>query len=198
MKTTLSVASAACVLIVGQAWAGSDDRAEVAAFLQAPHSLTAAIATAEAATGGQAYAAEYDHDDGAGHYEVRTLNGDKLAEVKIDAAKGTALKSVDKGLLSDKDADDGLDPAQLSMPLAELIAAAEAETGGKVMSIEHERDDGRVALDVEIASAEGGIQDFAFDAVSGKFVLRTGGHGDKAVRSQTAPTMEPNAAPAAQ
>ena len=146
----------------------ASDRDEVKQFLAAPHSISAAIATAEQAAGGQAVAAEFDDNRDGGYYEVDVVAGDKLHEITIDASTGAVKKTEDKGLLANRDKDDAITPAQLGAPLAELVAKAEQSSGEKVMAIGYEHDDGKpVGIEVELGKADGSSPSFLLDAANG-------------------------------
>lgn len=187
MKRTLTTILAAGValpaaLAGGLAWAGNDknDQAEVQLFLKAPHDISAAITAAEASAGGKAISAEFDEKKGAGRYEIDAVAGDKLVEIKVDATTGKVTDTKDRGALTDQDDDDYVDPAKLGAPLAELVATAEKESGGKVMAIGLEHEDGKMAgVEVEIAMADGTVHDFLIDAASGKLTPQTDQHEDE-------------------
>ena len=170
--TTLGLTAilAVCAATAGQVWAGSDDHADIQQFLKSPQDLSMAIRAAEGATGGKAYAAEFETDKGAAGYKVKTLTGDKLAKVTIDASTGAVKQTKDKGLLSAKDDDDAVDPAQMTGSLLDLVGKAEQLSGGRVMSIDHESEDGATVIEVEIAQADGTTKDYTFDAAGNKIV----------------------------
>lgn len=116
-------------LSAGAAFADSNDSAEIALFQNATHDIRAAIATAEGATGGKAFEAEFDEKDGAGMWEVKIVAGTKRAEVKVDATTGQVVKTKDKGDIAHKS--DPVTPKILGAPLADLVTKAEAAGGGK-------------------------------------------------------------------
>jgi len=53
------------------------------------------------------------------------------------------------------------------MPLAQILAAAEAARPGRVIELELERDDGRWVYELELVSPEGFIYEVEIDAASG-------------------------------
>lgn len=53
------------------------------------------------------------------------------------------------------------------LPLAEILAAAEAARPGRVIEIELERDDGRWIYELEVVSPEGFLYEMEIDAASG-------------------------------
>lgn len=160
-------AVSAAVLAGGTAFANSNgnDQAEVQAFLGATQDITAAIAAAETASGGTAVAAEFDENKGTGYYEVDTIANGKQISVEIDASTGDVIKTEDEGDVANADDDDIVDPAQLGAPLAQLIATAEQNGSGKVMSIGYDAEDGQAGvIEVELANADGTTQEFAMAA----------------------------------
>lgn len=160
-------AVSAAALAGGTAFASSNgnDQAEVQAFLGASQDITAAIAAAEAASGGTAVAAEFDENKGTGYYEVDTIANGKQVSVEIDASSGQVIKTEDEGDVANADDDDIVDPAQLGEPLAQLVATAEQNGSGKVMSISAEHENGQTGtIEVELANADGTTQEFAMAA----------------------------------
>lgn len=160
--------AAAAALGGGAALAGSDhagDQAEIALFQNAAHDLRAAIATAEGATGGKAVEAEFTEKDGAPLWEVKTVAGTKHAEVRVDATTGQVVTTKDKGDVADEK--NPVTPDMLGAPLADLVTKAEAEGGGKVMSIDYEH--GKTAgIEVEIVKADGSVHEFLLNSADGK------------------------------
>lgn len=77
-----------------------EDRAEMAKFLAAPTTLTAAIKTA-VANGGKAVGAEFENEDGRSLIDVKVAEGNHVRSVRVDAASG---KIVEAG---DQDREDG-------------------------------------------------------------------------------------------
>lgn len=144
-----------------------DHRQEAASFLAAKQAITAAISAAEGSTGGKAVKAEFDEKKGTSLWKVRTVNGTKRADVRIDATTGQVIDTRDKGDVSAKR--DSVTPDMLGGALADLISKAEAAGGGKVMSIDVERRrDGGVGVEVELVKADGTAQDFLMNPADGK------------------------------
>ena len=160
-------AVSAAALAGGAAFASNNgnDQAEVQAFLGASQNITAAIAAAETASGGTAVAAEFDEKNGTGYFEVDTIANGKQVSVEIDASSGQVIKTEDEGDVANADDDDIVDPAQLGEPLAQLVATAEQNGSGKVMSISAEHENGQTGtIEVELANADGTTQEFAMAA----------------------------------
>lgn len=167
----------AAVLGGGVAFADSkNDQSEIALFQRAAHDINAAIKTAETASGGKAVGAEFEEKGNAGVWEVDTVVGTKRVEVKIDAANGQVIKTKDKGDVADKD--EPVTPDMLSAPLSDLVTKAEAEGGGKVISIKVEHKNGTLAgMSVEIVKADGTAHDFVLNQ-DGKLTPAAGDQED--------------------
>ena len=151
--TILAATTLSAGALTGAAFADSNDTAEIAAFQKAQHDVIAGI---------KAASAEFDHENGAGLWEVETVNGTKYAEVRIDAATGNVVSTKDKS-----DRDDAVTPQMLGAPLADLASKAAATGAGKVMSIEAEHDDGKFrGIEVEILKADGTVHDFILGAAA--------------------------------
>lgn len=170
----------AAALVGGAALAGSDhagDMAEIALFQNAAHDIRAAIAAAEGATGGKAVEAEFTEEDGAPLWEVKTVAGTTRAEVNVDSATGQVVHAKDKDDNSGSTA--AVTPEMLGAPLADLVTKAEAEGGGKVMSIDCEH--GRTAgIEVEIVKADGSVHEFLMNSADGKLTpVVAGQDGDE-------------------
>ncbi|HWL57808.1 MAG TPA: PepSY domain-containing protein [Paracoccus sp. (in: a-proteobacteria)] len=189
MKRTISTLALAAIAVasattVGQARPPSDDTAEIQQFLKAPKSISDAIRAAESSTGGKAIEAEFDDHKGVAAYEVKTVAGDTVAKVKIDAASGQVIKTKDKGTLATKDDDDVVDPAKMTVSLLDVVAKAEAESGGKVMSVDHESENGTTHTQLEIVKADGSLLDYTFDASAAKLIPMIEGQGDSGELSE--------------
>ena len=166
-----------------QSSSNSDDAAEVQAFLKSTTSITQAIQTAESESGGVAVNAEFDNSKSGPFYEVDTVNGDKLASIKIDAASGSVTQSQDEGVLSQNSGedDDDISADQVTMKLADVVSKAESQSGSKVMAVGYEAEDGTAkSVEIELASADGKTQVMALDPATGKMtaVAATEGNGD--------------------
>lgn len=173
--TILAATTLSAGALTGTAFADSNDTAEIAAFQKAQHDVIAGIKAAETASGGKAVSAEFDHENGAGLWEVETVNGTKYAEVRIDAATGNVVSTKDKS-----DRDDAVTPQMLGAPLADLASKAAATGAGKVMSIEAEHDDGKFrGIEVEILKADGTVHDFILGAADGKLTPAVEGRDDQ-------------------
>ena len=176
-KTILTILAATAVStggLAGVAYAKSDDTAEIALFQKAQHDIVAGIKAAETASGGKAVGAEFEDEDGAPAWEVKTMTGTKYSKVTVDAATGKVLKTKEK---SDKD--DAVTPEMLGAPLTDLAAKAAAAGEGKVMSIDADHEDGKFrGIEVEIVKADGSVHDFILNAADGKLTPSMEGQDD--------------------
>jgi uncharacterized membrane protein YkoI len=68
-----------------------DDKAELAKLSKSPTSLTAAIAAAEQDTGGKAFNAAREDEDGQANFEVEVIKDKVVHEVKVDVATGKVM-----------------------------------------------------------------------------------------------------------
>lgn len=166
--------------LTGAALAAGDDQNEIALFQKAQHDIFAGIKAAEAASGGKAVGVEFEDEDGSGLWEVKTVAGGKHAEIKIDAATGAVVASKDKDDASDED--EAVTSEAMGGTLADLVTKAEAASGGKVMAIEADHEDGEFrGMEVEIVKADGSTHDFVLNPTDGKLTPRGGdddGHED--------------------
>ncbi len=164
LLTLLTAGAVSATALTGAAFANSDsaDQAEVQTFLGAAQDITAAIGAAEAASGGTAVAAEFEEKKGTAFYEVDIVANGKQVSVEIDATSGKVIKTDAEG---DAEEGDIVDPAQLGASLAKLVATAKQNGSGKVMSISTDHENGQaVAIEVELANADGTTQEFTMAA----------------------------------
>ncbi len=98
-KRKLYVAAAAAVLIGGAGFAVAEkmDTSEndAQAVLKAQVSLIQAVTTAEQSAQGKAARAEYEQNGKGPHYEVEIVSGAKVYDVRVDAASGKILSTVE-------------------------------------------------------------------------------------------------------
>lgn len=111
----------------------------------------AAIATAQAETGGVAY--EIDDEDDNREWEVEVRVGDRSVEVNVSFDGGTVLSTDDD---DDLDSDDraALDAATIT--LEQAIETALAEVNGTLDDVELDSDDGRHYWEVTIDDSDRG------------------------------------------
>lgn len=150
----------------------SDD--EVLALPTTPHENTGngdrtaaglnAIATAEKATGGTAYAIDDEDDDNS--WEVDVATGNSTVEVEVDATGAHVLSTE-----NDDDRDDDrrlLD--QVSIPLAEAITTAVTEVPGVLDGAELD-DDRTLTWEVTVDTKDRSDVEVAIDAATGSVVV---------------------------
>lgn len=164
------------------AWAGSSngDAAEIALFEKAGQDIKSAVASAEKASGGQAVGAAFAEKNGEAMWEIETVTGTKVSEVKINATTGALVTQKDKDAADDEH--EGATPDKLGAPLADLVTKAEATSGGKVMAIGFDEEKGKIkGIEVEIVK-NGALETFTLDATSGKLTpaIETGNGQDEA------------------
>ena len=105
----LAALAAALIGAGGFAFAEKSDMKEndAVAVTKAQTSLIQAVTAAEQNAGGKAARAEFEVDKKGPHYEVEVVNGVKVFDVRVDAASGKVLSSVedkiDSGDKEDKD-----------------------------------------------------------------------------------------------
>jgi uncharacterized membrane protein YkoI len=79
-----------------------DDRSEIAKFLSAPTTLSAAIKTA-VANGEKAIRAAFENDDGKVLIEVKVAKGDHVRSVKVNGATGKVVNAGDRDRETDSE-----------------------------------------------------------------------------------------------
>lgn len=124
----------------------------------------AAIAGAEAETGGVAFGIDDQDDDGTWEVDVRV--GDQHVEVTM-SADGQTVESTGEDDLDD-DYRAGLDQATIT--LAEAIERATAEVGGTLDDAELDEDDGRYAWDVTVDAPDRDDVDVKIDVATGEII----------------------------
>ena len=130
--------------------------------------LARAVAAAEQALSGRAVEAELDAANDRLIYEVELVRNATLHVVAIDARTGRLVSTgarrwetlwrswFDPGFLQPS-----------GRPLASILAAIEAETGGRLREIRLDTDGGQPIYEVEIATAAG-VAEILVDPVTGR------------------------------
>lgn len=132
-----------------------EDRGEIATAMSAKVSAAQAITAAEQRAGGHAAKLDIEKDNGAYHYEVKTISKRKLTEMIVNPASGQVTGTDSEGffgrLFEDEDTDDfkGLDFSPTS--LAAAVSKAESETGGKTIEARFDGDHGKKLFKIEVA-----------------------------------------------
>ena len=101
---------------------------------------------------------------GSAYYEVDLEKGRTEVEVKIDVATGKTLKVTKE---TDDDDDDHKYDEQRLIGAAQAAAAAQKHTGGKVIEVSLDHENGRAIYEVELRTNQGET-DVDIDAYSGK------------------------------
>jgi uncharacterized membrane protein YkoI len=171
--TTKAIALLA-VLTMGFAVGASqaaDPAREDAALSNAKVSLNQAITVAEEQGSGQAIGADYVPKSGTmGYYAVKVLStdGQKLTDFRINPNNGRVLKATrDKfQKLFTRIKPEALQNAPTSLKGA--IKAAEAQTGGKAVMADADRDGDQVRYTVKVAMADGTTEKIKVNGADGK------------------------------
>jgi uncharacterized membrane protein YkoI len=152
----------------------ADAAREDAMLSHARVSMNQAITVSEEQGSGQAIDAEYiPKSGGPGMYDVKVLSmdGRKLLDFNINPENGRVLKAtrerVGKVFTRIKPAD--LQSAQI--PLKGAIKTAEAQTGGKAVRADIDRQGDTVRYTVKIAMADGTSQTIKVNGADGKLAL---------------------------
>jgi uncharacterized membrane protein YkoI len=107
-STSLTVAAAIAVATAGTiAFAAQEKEKENDALgvLNANVSLVDAVNVAQQHASGRAARAEYEHSKQGWVYDVEVVSGRKVFDVRVDAAKGTVISSVEDKMDRDDDQD---------------------------------------------------------------------------------------------
>lgn len=176
-----AVAVAIALGTTGCAFAEAGEHGEarrIAEALGAKTSITQAIAAAERQTGGRAVKVDFESEDGAFTYEVKTLSNGRMTEVLVDPASGQVLRSRGEGPIASffarRDRDEIAKLTATSTSLATAVATAEEETGGKAYQARVKDENG--ALQFRIAVAKNNtVQRVDIESASGKVLKVTVG-----------------------
>lgn len=145
----------------------SDDGGTASSDASGTADLTAAalqaVATAEAETGGTAYAVDDQDDDGG--WEVDVATADRSVEVTVSPDGLTVVGTED----DDLDDDDRAMVEAADITLQEAVEAAVAEAGGVLDDAELDEEDGSPVWEVTLDRTDGGDDDVdvRVDAVTG-------------------------------
>jgi uncharacterized membrane protein YkoI len=172
MKTKVTALATAIAMGCAITASYADDPAREAAMLShAKVSMNQAITVAEEQGSGQAIDVDYISKTGTmGIYDVKVLSmdGKKLLNFNINPEDGRVLKAtrerVGKVFTRIKLAD--LQSAQT--PLKGAIKSAEAQTGGKAVKADTDRDGDAVRYTVKVAMADGTTKTLKVNGADGK------------------------------
>lgn len=169
-RATALLATAALGLTMTGAYA-ADAAREDAALTNAKVSLTSAIGIAEQQGSGQAVSADYMPKKGAaGHYAIKVLSNDgtKLTEYRVSPATGKVTEASNEPF---EKMFTRLKPASLEnapTSLKSAIKTAEAQSGGKAVDADADRDGDQVRYTVKIAMSDGSTQKIKVNGADGK------------------------------
>lgn len=169
-KATALLAAAALGFAMTGAQA-ADAAREDATLSNAKVSLTSAIGIAEQQGSGQAVSADYLPKKGKmGHYAVKVLSNDgtKLTEYRVSPATGKVTEASNEPFekMFTRIKPESLENAPTSLKSA--IKTAEAQSGGKAVDADADRDGDQVRYTVKIAMADGTTQKIKVNGADGK------------------------------
>lgn len=144
---------------------------EDATLSQANISLNDAIGIAEKEGSGQAVMADYMAKKGTmGHYDIKVLSSDgsKLTEYRVSTATGKVTKASNEPFekMFTRIKPDALASAPTSLKGA--IKTAEAQSGGKAVDADADRDGDTVRYTVKVAKADGTTEKVKVNGADGK------------------------------
>lgn len=129
------------------------------------------IAIVEAASKGQVVEIDLDtRRNGVIVYEVDVANRNSVREVEVDARAGTIVRESSSHLetMMLRYWDRGsLGTLSKARPLSEIVASVERETGGKVIDVDFEHEDGQARYEFEVAT-NAGVAAFYVDPKTGR------------------------------
>ena len=144
---------------------------EDATLSNAKVSLNDAINLAEKQGSGQAVTADYTPKKGTmGHYDVKVLSNDgtKLTEYRVSTATGKVTKASNEPFekMFTRIKPDALASAPTSLKGA--IKTAEAQSGGKAVDADADKDGDTVRYTVKVAKADGTTEKVKVNGADGK------------------------------
>ena len=168
LTALLAAVAMGCAMTVAQA---ADAAREDAVLTNAKVSLTQAVGIAEQQGSGQAVTADYTAKKGAmGHYAIKVLSNDgtKLTEYRVSPASGKVTEASNEPFekMFTRLKPESLANAPTSLKTA--IKTAEAQTGGKAVDADADRDGDQVRYTVKVALADGTTQKTKVNGADGK------------------------------
>jgi len=157
-----------CAMTAAQA---ADPAHEDAVLSNAKVSLTSAIGIAEQHGSGQAVSADYAGKKGSmGHYAIKVLSNDgkKLTEYRVSPTTGAVTKASNEPFekMFTRLKPESLENAPTSLKSA--IKTAEAQSGGKAVDADTDRDGDQVLYTVKVAMSDGTTQKIKVNGSDGK------------------------------
>ena len=160
-----------------------EDAREIEALQSAKVTAEQAIAAAEQKTDGHALKVGLEDENGRVLYDVKTVIQDKVFDVYVDPNSGQIVRSEEEGLIDRMlDREDKAQLAQLMKSpttLATAIAAAEQQTGGKVIEAAYDDENGRGIFEAEVLK-DNARQEVKVEGATGKVMsVSAAKHGEK-------------------
>ena len=149
----------------------ADPAREDAMLSHAKVSMNQAITVAEEQGSGQAIDAEYIPKSGTmGIYDVKVLSmdGKKLLDFNINPENGRVLKATRAGIAKLFTRIKPADLQNAQTPLKGAIKTAEAQTGGKAVRADIDRQGDSVRYTVKVAMADGTTETIKVNGADGK------------------------------
>lgn len=171
MKVTALVAGLAlgCAATASQA---ADPAREDATLSATKVSLSQAITVAEEQGRGQAIDADYVPKQGGtvGLYDVKVLSNDnkQLLDFRINPNNGRVVKATRERFVKVFTRIKPEDLRNAQTPLKGAIKTAEAQTGGKAVMADTDRDGSSVRYTVKVAMADGTTEKIKINGADGK------------------------------
>ncbi len=191
---TMLAAGAFTVLLAAgpAAWANEEGPGQAAmqALSGAKVSLQQAVATAQQKTGGRAFEATIEQDNGVPAYWIATVaNGGGVTHLRVDPMSGAVRVSPGQAIAGLEHQQDATLAAGAKLDLAAAIKAVAGLAQGTVADASLNNENGQAVYQVAIANG-GGIQQFKVDAATGKVTVSPqgqdqgdrggqGGHGEQ-------------------
>jgi uncharacterized membrane protein YkoI len=175
MKSKVTVLVAALSLAGSWSAAQATDTAREDAMLtNAKVSLTQAVGIAEQQGSGHAVTADYTPKSGGmGHYSIKVLSSDgkKLTEYQVNPSTGKVTEASNEAFekMFTRLKPETLENAATSLKGA--IKAAEAQSGGKAVDADADRDGNEVRYTVKVAMADGSTQKVKVNGADGKVAM---------------------------
>lgn len=186
-NTILAAGAFAALLGAGPAaWAHEEGPGPAAlrTLASAKVSLQQAVATAQQKTGGRAFEATIEQDNGTAAYWIATVaNGGGVTHLRVDATSGAVRVSPAQASVSPEHQQDASLAAGAKLDLAAAIQAASAQAPGPVAGASLNNENGQAIYQVAIATP-GRVRQFNVDAATGKVTASPQGRDEGDHRGQ--------------
>lgn len=150
------------------------DAMQIQALSSAKLTLADAIRNAENVGQGTVTGAEFETNKESAWFEVTMQKGMTEIDYRIDPMTGAILGSTADVEESDgdSDADEAKESAAIqgaTFSILQAVMQAEAQ-GGKVLGAEFEDEDGKLAIELEVADAKGSVSEWMVTADTGRAI----------------------------